>query len=110
MVSTPSSLLACPGKWLTPFDPVFTEADTFHLNKYKTVKVPMMYSAGNFASTFDERLRCHVLRLPYRGNASMLVVLMEKMSDQLALEDYLSADLVGTWLRNMRTRYARPLP
>nr|KAF6267207.1 serpin family A member 10 [Myotis myotis] len=93
------------GKWLTPFDPVFTKADTFHLNKYKTVKVPMMYSAGNFASTFDERLRCHVLQLPYRGNASMLVVLMEKMSDHLALEDYLSTDLVDTWLRNMRTRH-----
>ncbi|XP_036099583.1 protein Z-dependent protease inhibitor [Molossus molossus] len=92
------------GKWLTPFDPVFTEADTFHLNKYKTIKVPMMYRAGNFASTFDKNFRCHVLKLPYQGNATMLVVLMEKMGDHLALEDYLGPDLVDTWLRDMKTR------
>uniref|UniRef100_A0A2K6SY37 Serpin family A member 10 n=2 Tax=Saimiri boliviensis TaxID=27679 RepID=A0A2K6SY37_SAIBB len=92
------------GKWLTPFDPVFTEADTFHLDKYKTIKVPMMYGAGKFASTFDKNFRCHVLKLPYRGNATMLVILMEKMGDHLALEDYLTTDLVETWLRNMKTR------
>lgn len=92
------------GRWLTPFDPVFTEADTFRLNKYKAVTVPMMFRAGNFASTFDKNLRCHVLKLPYRGNATMLVVLMEKMGDHLALEDYLTSDLVDSWLRNMKTR------
>ncbi|XP_045057457.2 protein Z-dependent protease inhibitor [Desmodus rotundus] len=92
------------GRWLTPFDPVFTEADTFRLNKYKAVKVPMMYRAGNFASTFDKNFRCHVLKLPYQGNATMLVVLMEKIGDHLALEDYLTSDLVDSWLRNMNTR------
>ncbi|CAK6431757.1 unnamed protein product [Pipistrellus nathusii] len=97
------------GKWLTPFDPAFTEDDTFHLDKYRTVKVPMMYSEGNFASTFDQRLRCHVLQLPYRGRASMLVVLTERMSDHLALEDYLSAELVGTWLSSMKTRHMEVL-
>ncbi|KAM9202499.1 protein Z-dependent protease inhibitor isoform 2-T4 [Dugong dugon] len=92
------------GQWLTPFDPVFTELDTFRLDKYKAVKVPMMYRAGNFASTFDKNFRCHVLKLPYQGNATMLVVLMQKMGDHLALEDYLTTELVETWLRNMKTR------
>ncbi|XP_020040964.1 protein Z-dependent protease inhibitor isoform X2 [Castor canadensis] len=92
------------GKWLTPFDSAFTEADTFHLDKYKAVKVPMMYRAGHFASTFDKNFRCHILKLPYRGNATMLVVLMERTGDHLALEDYLTSDLVQTWLRNMKTR------
>ncbi|XP_054423060.1 protein Z-dependent protease inhibitor isoform X2 [Pteronotus mesoamericanus] len=92
------------GQWLTPFDPVFTEVDTFHLNKYKAVKVPMMYRAGDFAATFDKSFRCHVLRLPYQGNTAMLVVLMERMGDHLALEDYLTPELVDTWLRNMKTR------
>ncbi|MCP6467864.1 hypothetical protein NL473_27700, partial [Klebsiella pneumoniae] len=55
------------GKWLTPFDPTFTEDDTFHLHKYKTVKVSMMYQAGNFDSTFDKNFHCHVLKLPYQG-------------------------------------------
>ncbi|MBW01869.1 Protein Z-dependent protease inhibitor, partial [Eschrichtius robustus] len=91
------------GKWLTPFDPVLTETDTFYLDKYKAVKVPMMYRAGKFASTFDKNFRCHVLKLPYRGNATMLVVLMGRIGDHLALEDYLTTDLVDTWLRNMKT-------
>lgn len=92
------------GKWLTPFDPTFTEDDTFHLHKYKTVRVSMMYRAGNFASTFDMNFRCHILKLPYRGNATMLVVLTERPGDHLALEDYLTTDLVETWLQNMKTR------
>ncbi|XP_069853765.1 protein Z-dependent protease inhibitor-like isoform X1 [Dipodomys merriami] len=92
------------GKWLVPFDPAFTENDAFHLDKYTSIKVPMMYQAGEFASTFDKNFRCHVLKLPYRGNASMLVILMEKTGDHLALEDYLSSDLVETWLQNMKTR------
>ncbi|XP_037357756.1 protein Z-dependent protease inhibitor [Talpa occidentalis] len=92
------------GKWLTPFDPTFTEEDTFYLDKYEGVKVPMMYRAGKFASTFDDNFRCHVLKLPYRGHATMLVVLTERTGDHLALEDYLSSDLLDTWLSNMDTR------
>ncbi|XP_013372704.1 PREDICTED: protein Z-dependent protease inhibitor isoform X1 [Chinchilla lanigera] len=92
------------GKWLTPFDPALTEAGTFHLDKYRAVKVPMMYREGEFAYTFDSNFRCHVLQLPYRGNATMLVVLMEKTGDHLDLEDYLTTDLVETWLRNMKPR------
>ena len=34
----------------------------------------------------------------------MLVVLMEKIGDHLALEDYLTTDLVDTQLKNMKTR------
>ena len=39
---------------MTPFDPVYIETNTFHLDKYKAVKVPMMYKAYKFASTVDE--------------------------------------------------------
>ncbi|XP_044515931.1 protein Z-dependent protease inhibitor [Gracilinanus agilis] len=92
------------GKWLSAFDPVFTEVETFHLDKYSTTKVPMMYRSDKFASTFDRNLRCHVLRLPYRGNASMLVVLVDKKEDYLAIEDYFSAELVDKWIRTMKTR------
>lgn len=104
-----SFFLTCSGKWLIPFDPALTEMGTFYLDKYKAVKVPMMYRSGKFASTFDKNFRCHVLKLPYRGNASMLVVLMGRISDHLTLEDYLTTDLVDTWLRNMKTRYSSPV-
>ncbi|XP_004699148.1 protein Z-dependent protease inhibitor [Echinops telfairi] len=92
------------GKWQTPFNPAFTEVDTFHLDKYRAVKVPLMFASGTFASSFDVNLRCHVLKLPYRGNATMLVVLMQRLGDYLALEDYLTTDLVEAWLQNMKTR------
>ncbi|XP_054989359.1 protein Z-dependent protease inhibitor [Sorex araneus] len=92
------------GRWQSPFDPDLTEVDTFHLDKYRAVKVPMMFQAGKFASTFDKTFRCHVLQLPYRGNASMLVVLMENIGDHLALEDYLTPELVDTWLRTLKTK------
>ena len=39
----------------------------------------------------------------------MLVVLMGRISDHLTLEDYLTTDLVDTWLRNMKTRYSSPV-
>lgn len=105
-----SSFFTCSGKWLIPFDPALTEMDTFYLDKYKVVKVPMMYRSGKFASTFDKNFGCRVLKLPYRGNASMLVVLMGRIGDHLTLEDYLTTDLVDTWLRNMKTRYGSPVP
>ncbi|XP_027725650.1 protein Z-dependent protease inhibitor isoform X3 [Vombatus ursinus] len=92
------------GKWLSAFDPLLTEVETFHLDKYRTTKVPMMYRSDKFASTFDRNLRCQVLKLPYRGNASMLVVLVDKMGDHLAIEDYLTVELVDKWIRNMKTR------
>ncbi|XP_068942163.1 protein Z-dependent protease inhibitor [Petaurus breviceps papuanus] len=92
------------GKWLSEFDPLLTKVETFHLDKYRTTKVPMMYRSDKFASTFDRNLRCQVLKLPYRGNASMLVVLVDKMGDHLAIEDYLTVELVDKWIRNMETR------
>ncbi|XP_074091584.1 protein Z-dependent protease inhibitor [Macrotis lagotis] len=92
------------GKWLSAFDPHMTEVETFHLDKYRTTKVPMMFRSAKFASTFDRDFHCHVLKLPYQGNASMLVVLEDKMGDHLAIEDYLTGELVDKWIRNMKTR------
>lgn len=92
------------GRWRSPFNPAVTEMDTFHLDKYRAVRVPMMFQAGRFASTFDKTFHCRVLQLPYRGNASMLVVLTENMGDHLTLEDYLTPELVDTWLGTLKTR------
>ncbi|NWI08794.1 ZPI inhibitor, partial [Crypturellus soui] len=93
------------GKWLYPFNSKFTEIETFHINKYRTVQVPMMFKSDEVNSTFDENLRCNVVKLPYKGKAHMLVVIPEKEADYIALEDHLSTDLVETWLKNMKTRY-----
>ncbi|NXE54053.1 ZPI inhibitor, partial [Casuarius casuarius] len=92
------------GKWLYPFNSKFTEIETFHINKYRSVQVPMMFKSDKVTSTFDENLRCNVIKLPYKGKAHMLVVIPEKEADYISLEDHLTTELVEAWLRNMKTR------
>ncbi|XP_074724783.1 protein Z-dependent protease inhibitor isoform X1 [Strix uralensis] len=92
------------GKWLYPFNSKFTEMETFHINKYRSVQVPMMFKSDKVNSTFDENLRCTVIKLPYKGKAHMLIVIPEKEGDYISLEDHLTTELVESWLGNMKTR------
>ncbi|NXY72029.1 ZPI inhibitor, partial [Glareola pratincola] len=92
------------GKWVYPFNSKFTEIETFHINKYRSVKVPMMFKSDKVNSTFDENLRCTVIKLPYKGKAHMLIVIPEKEGDYISLEDHLTAELVESWLGNMKAR------
>ncbi|KAM9289939.1 LOW QUALITY PROTEIN: protein Z-dependent protease inhibitor [Cariama cristata] len=92
------------GKWVYPFDSKFTEMETFHINKYRSVQVPMMFKSAKVNSTFDENLRCTVVKIPYKGKAHMLIVIPEKEGDYISLEDHLTTELVESWLGNMKTR------
>ncbi|NXR82780.1 ZPI inhibitor, partial [Pycnonotus jocosus] len=91
------------GKWVHPFNSKFTEVETFHINKYRSVQVPMMFKSDEINSTFDENLRCSVIKIPYKGNAHMLVVIPEKEGDYISIEDHLTTELVESWLGNMKT-------
>ncbi|NXW87465.1 ZPI inhibitor, partial [Alopecoenas beccarii] len=92
------------GKWVYPFNSKFTEMETFHINKYRRVQVPMMFKSDKVNSTFDENLRCTVIKLPYKGRAHMLIVIPEKEGDYISLEDHLTTELVESWLGTMKTR------
>uniref|UniRef100_A0A8D0C5S2 Serpin family A member 10 n=1 Tax=Salvator merianae TaxID=96440 RepID=A0A8D0C5S2_SALMN len=92
------------GKWLQPFPNKGTELETFYIDNYKTVQVPMMFKTDRVASTYDTNLRCIVLKLPYQGNAYMLVVIPFRDSDYMSLEDHLTNELVEFWLKTMKTR------
>ncbi|NWY45879.1 ZPI inhibitor, partial [Sylvia atricapilla] len=92
------------GKWVYPFNSKFTEIETFHINKYRSVQVPMMFKSDKINSTFDENLRCTVIKIPYKGNAYMLLVIPEKEGDYISIEDHLTTELVESWLGNMKTR------
>ncbi|NWS72518.1 ZPI inhibitor, partial [Crotophaga sulcirostris] len=92
------------GKWVYPFDSKFTEMETFHINKYRSVQVPMMFKSDKVNSTFDENLRCTVIKLPYKGRAHMMIVIPEKEGDYISLEDHLTTELVESWLGNMKIR------
>ncbi|KAJ7345137.1 hypothetical protein JRQ81_001087 [Phrynocephalus forsythii] len=92
------------GKWLHPFSTKFTELETFYIDNYRTVQVPMMFKTDRVATTFDKNLRCVVLKLPYRGSAHMLIAMPEKNADYMSLEDHLTNELVESWLKTMETR------
>ncbi|NWR69957.1 ZPI inhibitor, partial [Centropus unirufus] len=92
------------GKWVHPFNSKFTEMETFHINKYRSVQIPMMFKSDEVNSTFDENLRCTVIKLPYKGKAYMLIVIPEKEGDYISLEDHLTTELVESWLGSMKIR------
>uniref|UniRef100_H3AI85 Serpin family A member 10 n=1 Tax=Latimeria chalumnae TaxID=7897 RepID=H3AI85_LATCH len=94
------------GKWLHPFNPSFTLNDTFYIDKYNTVTVPMMFMDDDILMTTDDNLNCVILKLPYRGEACMLIVVPMKDSDYGVLEDHLTTELVMTWLKNVKAREA----
>ncbi|NWW69973.1 ZPI inhibitor, partial [Climacteris rufus] len=93
------------GNWVYPFNSKFTEMENFHINKYRSVQVPMMFKSDKMNSTFDENLRCTVIKMPYKGNAHMLIVIPGKEGDYISIEDHLTTELVDSWLGNMKTRY-----
>ncbi|XP_075049051.1 uncharacterized protein LOC142108973 [Mixophyes fleayi] len=91
------------GKWQIPFKPESTVTDTFFINKYNSVKVPMMFKTDEVASMIDKSLSCTVLKLPYRGGAHMLIAMPENEGNFDALEDGLTMELVTRWLEKMES-------
>ncbi|XP_057639353.1 protein Z-dependent protease inhibitor isoform X2 [Chionomys nivalis] len=71
----------------------------YYINKETRGKIPKLFDEIN-----PETKLILVDYILFKGNATMLVVLMEKTGDHLALEDYLTTDLVETWLQDMKTR------
>ncbi|EDL81781.1 serine (or cysteine) peptidase inhibitor, clade A (alpha-1 antiproteinase, antitrypsin), member 10, isoform CRA_a [Rattus norvegicus] len=70
-----------------------------YINKETEGKIPKLFDEIN-----PETKLILVDYILFKGNATMLVVLMEKSGDHLALEDYLTTDLVEMWLQDMKTR------
>ncbi|KAG8126455.1 hypothetical protein E2320_021562 [Naja naja] len=92
------------GKWLHPFSAKLTELETFYIDNYRTVQVPMMFKTDKIASMFDKALQCYVIKLPYKGSVQMLIVLPVKEADYMFVEDGLTNELVESWLQTMKIR------
>uniref|UniRef100_A0A6I8NAC0 Serpin family D member 1 n=1 Tax=Ornithorhynchus anatinus TaxID=9258 RepID=A0A6I8NAC0_ORNAN len=92
------------GTWENKFPAEMTHKRNFRLNEREVVKVPMMQTKGNFLAANDHVLDCDVLRLPYVGNISMLVVVPHKLAGMRALESQLTPGVVDGWRRSMTNR------
>ncbi|XP_035301555.1 serine protease inhibitor A3N [Cricetulus griseus] len=92
------------GKWKTPFDPQDTFQSEFHLDKKRTVMVPMMNIEDLTTPYFrDEELSCSVVELKYTGNASALFILPDKGKMQ-QLEASLQPETLSRWKDSLRPR------
>ncbi|KAL2081793.1 hypothetical protein ACEWY4_021611 [Coilia grayii] len=71
------------GKWEKHFDDKLTHKADFHVDENTKVTVDMMQRMGRYDLYEDQDNFTTVLMLPYRGNASMMIVLPDegKMSE-----------------------------
>ncbi|KAM8920838.1 alpha-1-antitrypsin-like [Pelodytes ibericus] len=86
------------GEWLRPFNPNLTRREWFHISKVEQIQVPMMTQTGRFKTYYDVKHQCDLLRMPYKNNAFMLII-MPKLGKMQSLEDALTDDLILTWLQ-----------
>ncbi|KAF5909591.1 protein Z-dependent protease inhibitor-like, partial [Clarias magur] len=92
------------GAWKYPFNPNGTEIGRFYVDKYNVVQVPMMFCVDKFSVASDDELRAKVLRLPYLGGASMLIVLPDLHVDYTTIDDEINAERFLMWIKNMKQK------
>ncbi|ERE72987.1 plasma serine protease inhibitor-like protein [Cricetulus griseus] len=98
------------GKWKTPFDPQDTFQSEFHLDKKRTVMVPMMNIEDLTTPYFrDEELSCSVVELKYTGNASALFILPDEGKMQ-QLEASLQPETLRRWKDSLKPRSVCKFP
>ncbi|XP_051006802.1 serine protease inhibitor A3N-like [Acomys russatus] len=91
-------------KWKMPFDSHNTLKSTFHLDKKRSVKVPMIKIEGQTTPYFrDEELSCSVVELKYTGNASALFILPDQGKMQ-QVEASLKLETLRKWKEYLRPR------
>ncbi|MGH0122123.1 UNVERIFIED_CONTAM: hypothetical protein FKN15_060547 [Acipenser sinensis] len=88
------------GKWEKPFNPKFTREDVFHVDAHKTVPVQMMSRTGMFDVFHDKDLSTDVLKLPYTGNASLMLLMPQKGIKDL--EEAWCKEHLTKWHRNVQ--------
>ncbi|XP_041489242.1 serine protease inhibitor A3F-like [Microtus oregoni] len=92
------------GKWKFPFDPRDTFESEFHLDKDRSVKVPMMKIEHLTTPYFrDKELSCTVVELKYTGNASALFILPDKGRMQ-QVEASLQPETLRKWKDSLMPR------
>ncbi|XP_033869077.1 alpha-1-antitrypsin-like [Acipenser ruthenus] len=90
------------GKWEKPFNPAFTRKDIFHVNDNETVPVQMMSRTGMFDVFHDKELSTDVLKLPYTGNASLMLIMPQKGMKHL--EESWCREHFKKWHRSVERR------
>ena len=70
------------GKWLDEFDKEATRDEPFYLANGTTKTIPLMSRTGNY--DYAETETAQILKLPYKGNAFSMVIVLPKAKKSLA--------------------------
>lgn len=87
------------GQWEKPFDGNQTHKAFFQVDADTKVEVDMMRKTGRY-DFYQDVNHTTVLRLPYKGNTSMLIVLPDegKMNE---VEAAINKDILSNWHDNL---------
>ncbi|XP_030627866.1 alpha-1-antitrypsin homolog [Chanos chanos] len=104
------SYLFFKGKWEEPFDAKDTRKDDFHVDENTNVTVDMMRRRGFYEYYIDQANHTTVLMLPYKGKASMMVLLPDEGKMQ-EVEGLLSKEQIKHWHDSlMRNKFSVSVP
>ncbi|XP_034566882.1 alpha-1-antitrypsin homolog [Notolabrus celidotus] len=92
------------GLWENPFDCAYTRKAEFHVDKTTKVQVDMMGKTSSYKTYWDRENQATVVMLPYKGPASMMIVLPneDKMKD---VEGYINKDSIRHWKNSLSMNY-----
>ncbi|KAG7238533.1 hypothetical protein INR49_030806 [Caranx melampygus] len=89
------------GNWQIPFNPNFTISAPFYIDNYNIVQVPMMSLEDKFYMMEDVPLGAKVLKVPYQGGVSMLILLPNKDRDYTVIDDEINAKKFLSWVNGL---------
>ncbi|XP_060772200.1 alpha-1-antitrypsin homolog isoform X2 [Neoarius graeffei] len=84
------------GKWEKPFDVERTHKADFHVDENTKVTVDMMQRTGRYDFYYDWTNFTSVIKLPYKGNTSILIVLPDEGKLE-EVEKHLSKESLKYW-------------
>ena len=88
------------GNWASQFDQSLTNDVPFWVTSDKQVQVPMMTQKHEFR--YGEGNGLQILELPYAGDDfSMIVLLPREIGGLVKLEESLTVENLGRWVRNL---------
>ncbi|KAL6060608.1 hypothetical protein STEG23_019780, partial [Scotinomys teguina] len=90
-------------KWEKAFSDKNTHQKDFYVTPKKTIQVPMMNREDEYYYILDQSLSCTVVRVPYQGNASALLILPSNGKMQ-QVENSLNGRGLMNWLTTARKR------
>lgn len=95
--------------WKTQFDLKKTKNMAFRLDDGSTVQTPMMHSKGYYGMGYSADLASRVLRIPYQGNASMLIILPQSGESVKSVGQRLTLDRLNRAITSLgKSRWEEP--